>query len=131
MYRLIFGFIFFLCVSSFAFAIDSGMDEVVSGLEKKNVSQVAKYFNKLVEITIDKKSNAYSSTQAEMVLSRFFEKEGLQSFKALYQGGSTNKTSVYIIGQLQTNSSKSYKVYLYFKYDKKSNDYLLYELRFE
>lgn len=120
-----------MCVSSFAFAIDSGMDEVVRGLEKRNVSQIAKYFNKLVEITIDKRSNAYSSTQAEMVLSSFFEKEGLQSFKALYQGESSNKTSIYIIGQLQTNGSKSYKVYLYFKYDKKSNDYLLYELRFE
>lgn len=131
MRKLIFSFFCFLCVSSFAFAIDSGMDEVVRGLEKRNVSQIAKYFNKLVEITIDKRSNAYSSTQAEMVLSSFFEKEGLQSFKALYQGESSNKTSIYIIGQLQTNGSKSYKVYLYFKYDKKSNDYLLYELRFE
>ena len=51
---------------------NSGIDEVIGALRSGNSSELAKYFDDNVELTIPDKSDNYSKAQAQLIVKDFF-----------------------------------------------------------
>lgn len=103
-----------------------GIEDVVASIKAGNASQIAKYFDNTVEITLPTKSNSYSKSQAEVILKDFFANEGIKGFKVLHKGD--NGGSQFCIGSLQTKSAV-YRTTIYMK--QKGDKQVLQEIRFE
>lgn len=109
-----------------AFAVNSSIDEVIAAMKTGNASQIAKYFDNTVEITMPDKNNNYSKSQAEMVLRDFFSTNGVKGFTVIHKG--ENSGSKYCIGTLTTQNG-SYRTTIFMKM--KSDKQYLQEIRFE
>ncbi len=103
------------------------LQEVVQYIRGGNVTGMAKYLDKFVVITINNNQASYSSSQAEIVLKDFFNKNVVKSFEVA-QGGNSGTTAQYAIGDLQT-SSGLYQLYVVIKMH--NNIFMIRELRFE
>ena len=51
-----------------SFKLHSGIDDVIAAMKTGNASQVAKFFDNNVEITMPDKGNSYSKSQGERPL---------------------------------------------------------------
>jgi hypothetical protein len=119
------GFIltFFILVS---YTLLGPMDEVVSAMKNGNAALLSKYFDQTVEVSLPDRSDAYSKTQAEVVLRDFFQTKGVRDFRNDHR--SDNRGSEFCIGTLITRNG-SYRVTLHMKM--KSERQLLQEIRIE
>lgn len=115
----------FILLSSFIIS-NASIDDVVVAMRSGNASQLAKFFDNNVEVTMPDKSNNYSKSQAEMVLSDFFSTNGVKSFDVIHKG--ENAGSTYCIGTLQTGNG-IYRTTIFMKH--KNGAQVLQELRFE
>lgn len=102
------------------------VDEVVSAIKNGNASQLSKYFDNTIEITLTDKSNTYSKSQAELVLKDFFNNNIVKDFEIVHKGDNTG--AQFIIGTLNTKNGE-YRTTIYMK--KNGDRQLLQELRFE
>ena len=109
------------CLTSFV-----SVDEVESAIKKGNASQLSKYFDNTIEITLTDKSNTYSKSQAELVLKDFFSNNVVKGFEIVHKGN--NAGAQFIIGTLETKNGE-YRTTIYMK--QKGDKQLLQELRFE
>ena len=109
-----------------SFTTFMSIDEVVSAMRAGNASQVAKYFDNTVEITMPDKGSSFSKSQAEIVLKDFFANNPVKGFEVIHKG--QNDGSQYCIGTLITKNG-SFRTTLYMK--QKGDVLLLQELRFE
>ncbi len=114
----------FTVLTSFSFF--SSIDEIVNSLRAGNASEIARYFDNTVEITLPGKSNSYSKSQAEVVLRDFFSNNQVKSFDVLHKG--ENGGSQYCIGTLLTKTA-SYRTTIFMK--QKGARQTLQEIRFE
>lgn len=119
---LLFLAIFTLLIS-FTF---NSFNEIVNAFKSGNASEVAKYFDNTVEITIYSKSNSYSKKQAESVLQDFFSSNNVKKFEVIHKSESAG--SQYCIGNLTTTNGL-FRVTIYMK--QKGDKLLVQELRFE
>jgi hypothetical protein len=103
-----------------------GIDDVISAMKTGNSSQVAKYFDTNVELSMPDKSNSYSKSQAELVLKDFFLSNPVKGFDVIHKG--ENAGSQYCIGTLITKNG-SYRTTIFMK--QKGDGQVLQELRFE
>jgi hypothetical protein len=103
-----------------------GIEEVIASLKKGNASEIAKYFDNTVEITLPTKSNSYSKSQAEVILKDFFTNNPVKNFQVLHKGD--NGGSQFCIGKLITSSAE-YRTTIYMK--QKADKQVLQEIRFE
>lgn len=90
-----------LLLSSFTITAQS-IDEVLAALKTGNASQLAKYFDTRVDISLPNKSDNFSRNQAEMILKDFFASNEVKNFVVQHKGGSNE--SQYRIGLLQTRN---------------------------
>jgi len=111
-------------LSSFSFS--TGIEDIVAALKGGNASQVAKYFDNTVEITLPEKSNSYSKSQAEMILRDFFNNNPIKGFDVIHKG--ENAGSQYCIGTLVTKNA-SFRTTVFMK--QKGDRQTLQEIRFE
>ncbi len=111
--------LFFL--SSFA-----SVDEVVNAIKTGSASQLSKFFDNTIEITLTDKSNTYSKSQGELVLKDFFANNIVKDFQVLHRGD--NSSAQFIIGMLQTKNGE-YRTTIYMK--QKGDKQLMQEIRFE
>jgi len=95
-YFLFFAVLFVLASSFRTVSID----EVVKAIKAGNASEVSKYFDNTVEITLSGKSNSYSKNQATLILRDFFASNAVKDFEILHK--SDNSNSQYCIGNLKT-----------------------------
>ena len=102
------------------------VNDVVNALKAGNASQVSRYFDNTIDITLQDKSNSYSRSQAELVLKDFFVITGVISFEALHTGD--NSGAQYLIGNLKTKKG-TYRTTVYLK--QKADKQVVQELRFE
>ncbi len=109
-----------------SFSIFSGIEEIISALKAGNATEIAKYFDNTVEITLPDKSNSYSKSQAEVVLRDFFSNNPVKGFEILHKG--ENGGSQYCIGKLITKSA-SYRTTIFMK--QKGSTQTLQEIRFQ
>ena len=75
-------------------------DEVVKAIKAGDASEVSKYFDNPVEITLPGKTNSYGKAQAALVLHDFFASNIVKDFEILHK--SDNSGSQYCIGNLKT-----------------------------
>lgn len=108
-----------------AFTPSSGIDELITALRAGNSSQVARFFDNTVEITMPDKSNSYSKSQAELVLKDFFINNPVKNFEVIHKG--ENAGSQFCIGTLFTKAG-AYRTTVFMK--QKGDRQLLQELRF-
>ena len=109
-----------------SFILSSSIDEVILAMKSGNATQMAKFFDNTVEITMPDKNNSYSKSQAEMVLKDFFTNNGVKSFTVIHKG--ENAGSQYCIGTLVTKNG-SFRTTIFMKL--KSDKQFLQEIRFE
>ena len=112
--------------SSFANIDTLEMDDVVVALKSGNASQLSKYFDTRVDITLPDKTDNYSRNQAEMVMRDFFGSSGVRDFDLKYR--SEKAGSNYCIGTLQTKSG-NYRTTLFMK--QKGDKLYLQDLNFQ
>lgn len=110
---------------SFAFA--DPFTSVVAALQKGNVESLSHYFDNMVEISLEGKTNSYSKSQASVILKDFFSGHKVKGFKMIHKGKS-GKGSSFGIGNLSTDKG-NYRVTFFFR--QKGNDTVLQELRFQ
>ncbi len=122
--KKIFTSVFVLVVlTSFMYA---SVNDVVNALKTGNASQISKYFDNTIDLTLQDKTNSYSKSQAELVLKDFFVNNGVLDFGVLHTGD--NAGSQYLIGSLKTKKG-TYRTTIYMK--QKADRQVLQELRFE
>ncbi|MEP7163948.1 MAG: DUF4783 domain-containing protein [Ferruginibacter sp.] len=109
-----------------SFSIFSGIEEIIGALKTGNATELAKYFDNTVEITLPDKSNSYSKSQAEIVLRDFFSNNPVKGFEILHKG--ENGGSQYCIGTLSTKNAV-YRTTVFMK--QKGSLQTLQEIRFE
>jgi hypothetical protein len=114
-----------LVVLSFT-VLQQGIDDVVNAMKNGNSSQIARYFDNTVEITMLDKSNSYSKSQAELVLKDFFATNPVKGFEVIHKG--ENGGSQYRIGNLNTKTG-SFRTTIFMK--QKADKQYLQEIRFE
>ena len=115
--------IFLLIFFSFSFI---SVDDIVLAIKKGDATQVSRFFDNTVEITLPEKSYSYSKSQAELVLRDFFLSNMVKDFEVIHKG--ENAGSQFCIGTLYTKNG-NYRTTLFLK--QKGERQLLQELRFE
>jgi hypothetical protein len=116
----------FVSFALFSFSKRLGIEEVVASLKSGNATQIARYFDNTVEITLPEKTNSYSKSQAEVILKDFFNNNSIKDFQVLHRGD--NGGSQYLIGKLITRSN-AYRTTIFMK--QKGDKQVLQEIRFE
>jgi hypothetical protein len=125
--KILFTLLLLPCFILFSsFDITSSIDDVVVAMKTGNASQLSKFFDSSVEVSMPDKSNSYSKSQAEMVLKDFFSTNNVRGFDIIHKG--ENAGSQYCIGMLQTGSG-TYRTTIFMK--QKAGIQVLQELRFE
>lgn len=112
-----------------AFALSSftlSLNEVIKAIKTGNATEVSKYFDNTVEITLPQKSNSYSKRQALLVLRDFFNENQVKNFDVIHQ--SEKEGSEYCIGTLTTTNG-SFRTTIFMK--QSGARQLIQELRFE
>jgi|SRR5690606_30910443 len=105
------------------------LDNVSKALHLGDVTNIARYFENLVEVSISNEQSTYSKTQAERVLDNFFTKNKVRDFVVKHKGNSESSNLLFLIGDLSTDKGE-YRVYLMFK-KKRDNSYTLAEIRID
>jgi hypothetical protein len=78
----------------------AGLDEVVRALQAGSSSDIARYFDDNVELTIPGKSDNYSKAQAQVILKDFFSNNSVKGFELKHKGESPG--GHFCSGTLQT-----------------------------
>jgi hypothetical protein len=120
--RLIFLFAAFFSLTSFEVTVE----EILGAFRKGDALKISRHFDSFVEITLHDKSNAYSRTQAEVLLKDFFTTNSVRSFTIIHRVNSNN--GEYCVGTLNTQLGE-YRTTILFK--NKGDRKLIQELRFE
>ena len=120
---LLIGSAFLMLLS---FTVSSGINDIINALKNGNAAEIARYFDNTVEITLPGKSNSYSKSQGELILSDFFSNNSVKNFSIIHQG--ENAGSQYCIGTLVTKTA-SFRTTIYMK--QKGDKQTLQEIRFE
>lgn len=123
MKKYLFSIIALILFSSFMVI---SFTQIINAIKSGDSTEVAKYFDNTVEITLPDKSNSYSKSQAELVLSEFFKNNPVKKFEMIHQG--ENAGSQYCIGNL-TTANGLFRTTIYTKL--KGHRQLIQELRFE
>jgi hypothetical protein len=101
-----------LLVMSSAFKPISGIDDVINALRAGNASEMAKYIDENVELSLPDKSDSYSKAQAIMILKDFFANNAVTGFEAKHKGD--NGGNQFCIGTLKTRSG-NYRTTVFMK----------------
>jgi hypothetical protein len=102
------------------------IEEVIGALKTGNASQMAKYFDSRVDISLPDKSDNYSRNQGEMILRNFFATNGVKNFVVKHTG--ENNGSQFCIGSLQTKNG-NFRTKLYMK--QKGDQQVVQEVAFQ
>lgn len=89
------------------------IDEVVLAVKTGNASQLSKFFDERLDLTIPGRSDNYSKVQAEMILKDFFRNVQVRDFVVKHRG--MNEGAEFCFGDLITTNG-NYRVMLYMKH---------------
>lgn len=126
-FLLLFCAISFLISSSAPANITPEMDNIIAALRSGNATQLAKYFDTRVDISLPGKSDNYSRKQAEMIMRDFFSINSVRSFQVKHTGENKDG-SQYCTGTLQTKNG-NYRTTLFMR--KKGDKQLLQQVTFQ
>src|ERR1043166_2054766 len=98
-------FTYFLLVSFTvlsSFTVQTDIEQVIVALKTGDASELSKYFDENVELTLPDKSDNYSRAQALLILKDFFSNNGVKSFEVKHKGEQAG--GQFCIGTLQTKT---------------------------
>ena len=75
-----------LLILSTAFKPRVGLDDVISALRAGNATELSKYVDDNIEITLPDKTDSYSRAQALMILQDFFANNIVRNFEVKHKG---------------------------------------------
>ena len=101
-------------------------DDVVKALRAGNATELSRYFDNMIQITLLDQSNSYSKAQATMILKDFFSKNPVKSFQIIHEGGQDSRFG---IGRMVT-ANGTYRI-TFFLRQHGPDQYVLQEIRFE
>ena len=101
--------------------------KITAAIKSSNATELAKYFNNSIDLTIHDSEGTYSKVQAEQIIKSFFVKYPPVSFTINHQGKS-NDGSVYAIG---TYKSKTLTFRTYYLAKPIGGQLLIHQLKFE
>ena len=85
-----------------AFTQASSIDAVIAAMRTGNSTEMSKYFDDNLELTLPDKSDSYSRAQATLILKDFFSNKGVKGFDVKHKGDQGGDQ--FCIGTLQTGS---------------------------
>ena len=109
-----------------SFVAQNNIDGVISALRSGSSSELAKYFDDNVELTLPDKSDSYSKAQAQLIVKDFFGNNGVRGFELKHKGDSPG--GHFCIGTLQTNAG-NFRTNVFMK--NKSGKEVVKEIRFQ
>src|SRR6478672_7654326 len=71
-----------------SFVLQSSIDDVINALRTGDSSDISKYFDDNVELTVPDKSDNYSKAQAQLIIKDFFKNNGVKGFELKHKGDS-------------------------------------------
>ncbi len=101
-----------IVLMSSSFKPVSGIEDVISALKAGNATEVAKYIDENVELSLPDKSDNYSKAQAVMILKDFFSSNPVTGFETKHKGD--NSGNQFCIGTLHTRSG-DYRTTIFMK----------------
>lgn len=113
---------FILC----SFKPAGGLDDVINALRNGNATELAKYLDNNIEISLPSKTDNYSKQQAIIILQDFFTTNGVKDFEIKHRGD--NGGSQFGIGTLLTRSG-NYRTTFFMT--EKNGKALVKEIRFQ
>ena len=116
----------FLGLFMVSFTGQSNLDEVIGALKDGKASELGKYMDDNLTLTLPDKSNSYSKAQAVLVLKDFFDNNEVKGFEVKHKGD--QEGSQYCVGTLQTKTG-NFRTTIYMK--SKSGKNLIKEIRFQ
>lgn len=87
-------------------------DDITKAFREANHKNLAKHFNKEIELVIPGHENIYSKAQAEVIMKDFFSKNPVVSFTVQHSGGPKNAR--YSINLYETNK-ETFRIYYLLK----------------
>lgn len=87
-------------------------EPIAAAIKNGNATELTKYFNTNVDLSILDKQDIYSKTQAESLLKDFFSKNVPSNFRVIHQGGKDD--AQYYVGRL-TTSTGNYRISILMK----------------
>ncbi len=109
-----------------AFLTQNNIDGVISALRAGSASELSKYFDDNVELTLPDKSDSYSKAQAQLIVKDFFGNNGVRGFELKHKGDSPG--GHFAIGTLQT-SAGNFRTNVFMR--NKSGKEVVKEIRFQ
>jgi len=109
-----------------SFTEQNSIDEVIGALRSGNSSDLSRYFDENVDLTLPDKSDSYSKAQAQLIVKDFFMNNGVKGFDLKHKGDSPG--GHFCIGTLQTNSG-NFRTNVFMKI--KSGREVIKEIRFQ
>jgi uncharacterized protein DUF4783 len=110
----------------FSFTTQNGIDEVIGALRGGNASELSKYLDDNIEISMPDKSDSYSRAQGILILKDFFSYNNVINFDVKHKGDGPN--GQYCVGTLYTkNGNYRTNVFMKMKTDKQ----VVKEIRFQ
>ncbi|HEX6334122.1 MAG TPA: DUF4783 domain-containing protein [Flavisolibacter sp.] len=109
-----------------AFRPANGLEDVIQALRTGNATELSKYVDDNIEISLPDRSDTYSRAQANVILRDFFSNSGVRGFEVMHKGD--NGGSKFCIGTLQTRGG-NYRTTVLMK--TKSGRQLVREIRFQ
>jgi len=109
-----------------SFTLQNSIDGVIGAIRSGNSSELSKYFDENVELTLPDKSDNYSKAQAQLIVKDFFSNNGVKGFDLKHKGDSPG--GHFCIGTLQTNAG-NFRTNVFMK--TKSGREVVKEIRFQ
>lgn len=94
-------------------AVGAFPKSINTAIKSGNATEIAKYFDSNVELSINGNKSVYSKAQATQVLSNFFKQNKPTAFAEKHSGGREN--SKYLIGTLTTEGATQYRITILYK----------------
>jgi hypothetical protein len=109
-----------------AFTPMKGLDDVINALRSGNATEMSKYIDDNVEISLPDKTGSYSRAQSIVILQDFFNNNGVKGFEVKHKGD--NGANQFVIGTLHTRAG-IYRTTVFMK--SKGDRQLVKEIRFQ
>jgi len=98
----------------------SNLDEVIDAFKDGKASELGKFMDDNIEISLPDKSNNYSKAQAVLILKDFFDNNEVKAFEVKHKGEQNG--GQFCVGTLQTKSG-NYRTTIFMK-TKTGKDYI-------
>jgi F420-dependent methylenetetrahydromethanopterin dehydrogenase len=116
----------FTAVVLSSFAVQNTIDGVISALKAGNASDLSRYFDDNVKLTLPDKEDTYSKAQAQLIVKDFFSNNKVKTFDVKHKGDQNGDE--YCIGTLSTGQG-SFRTTVFAK--NKGGKQLVNEVRFQ